>query len=144
MSRVISKCSSGENGTAIMDLPLRIADPLVLGYLQRFEGDDRLEKAQEALRVGVIALQQAIPTLDTEVVREKFAAFEKELGEQFSAFLGEGDGVLPRSLDRFFGERGLIAGLFTKHFDPTDGRLAKLIEDKVGPKSEFAQALDPK
>jgi hypothetical protein len=104
-----------------MDLALRIVDPVVLGYLQRFEGDDRIEKAQEALKMGVIALQQASPTLDTEVVREKFAAFEKELGEQFSLFLGERDGVLPRSLEKFFGDHGVIASLFTKHFDPTAG-----------------------
>src|SRR5438132_10847779 len=113
-----------------MDLALRVSDPVVVGFLQRFEGDDRLEKAQEALKVGVIALQQASPTLDTQVVQEKFAAFEKELGEQFSAFLGEGDGVLPKSLEKFFGERGLIAALFTKHFDPTDVRLAKLLDNQ--------------
>jgi hypothetical protein len=144
MPRIISKSNSSENGPATMDLTLHVTDPMVLGYLQRFEGDNRIEKAQEALKVGVIALQQASPTLDTQVVQEKFSAFEKELGEQFSAFLGERDGVLPRSLERFFGEHGLIAGLFNKHFDPTDGRLAKLIENQIGPASKFAKALDPK
>src|SRR5260370_29633290 len=101
MPRIISKSNGCENGPVTMDLTLHVTDPMVLGYLQRFEGDNRIEKAQEALKVGVIALQQASPTLDTQVVQEKFSAFEKELGEQFSLFLGERDGVLPRSLDRF-------------------------------------------
>jgi hypothetical protein len=89
-------------------------------------------------------MQQATLSLDTQVVQAKFAAFEKELAEQFSTFLGERDGVLPKSLDRFLGERGIIAVLLAKHFDPTDGRVVKLIENQVGPNSRFAKTLDPK
>ncbi len=143
-SRIHSSHDVRSNGLPGMDLPLRITDPVVLGYLGRFEGADRIEKAEQALKVGVLSMQQATLSLDAQVVQEKFAAFEKELGEQFCAFLGERDGVLPKSLDRFFGERGIVGGLFAKHFDPTDGRLVKLIDNQVGPNSKFARTLDPK
>jgi hypothetical protein len=36
-----------------------------------------------------------------------------------------------------------LTALFTKHFDPTSGRLAKLLDSRVGPNSRFAKALDP-
>lgn len=143
-SRIHSAVEASGNGSPGMSLTLRITHPVVLGYLGRFEGADRIEKAEESLLIGVLAKQQATLSLDTQIVQEKFAAFEKELGEQFSTFLGERNGILPKSLDRFFGEQGIVASLFSKHFDPTDGRLAKLIENQVGPNSKFAKALDPK
>src|SRR5439155_12987444 len=92
-SHVHSSHDVRTNGLAGIDLALRITDPVVLGYLGRFEGADRIEKAQQALKVGVLSMQQATLSLDVQVVQEKFTAFVKELSEQFSAFLGEQDGV---------------------------------------------------
>jgi hypothetical protein len=140
-SRIDSALNVGNNGVPGLQLELRITDPLILPYLARFTDEERPAQALTALKIGVLCLQQA-PFL-SEVVQEKFAAFEKELGDQFTAYLGERNGALPKSLDRFFGDNGIIAGLLAKHFDPTDGRVAKLIENQVGPNSKFARALDP-
>jgi hypothetical protein len=143
-SRIQSAHEVHNNGLPWMDLPLRLTDPVVLAYLAKFDGPNRVEKAQDALKVGVLSMQQAAVSLDLHVVQDRFAAFEQELGEQFSAFLGERHGVLPKSLERFFGDTGIIASILSKHFDPTDGRLVKVIDSQVGPNSKFANALDPK
>jgi hypothetical protein len=142
-SRINSALHAGGNGMTGMDLALRITNPLVLAYLGRFEGADRIEKAEEALLIGVLSKHQGTLSLDTQVVQEKFAAFKNELREQFSAFLGE-RGLLPKTLDGFLGDKGLISQLFGKHFHPTDGQVAKLIDNQVGPNSKFAKAFDPR
>ena len=51
-----------------VQLDLVITDPTVVKYLSQFDEPDRTEHALEALKVGVIAIQSASPTLDARVV----------------------------------------------------------------------------
>jgi hypothetical protein len=76
------------NSRAAIFLDLEARDPTVIAYLAKFDEEDRPERALDALRVGVIALRTASPTLDGEVV-------------------------------------------------------ARLLEQQLGPASDFARALDP-
>lgn len=62
-----------KNAGAPLLLTLPITDPIVLGYITQFDEDHHVEKAVEALKVGVIALKSASPTLDMRVVHDKFA-----------------------------------------------------------------------
>ena len=138
-----------------LDLHLVINDRNVLGYLAQFVGEEiQCEKALEALNVGVIAIQSASPTLDTRVVQAKFAEVESRMKEQMDEFqrkaadelvryFAERDGIVPRSIDEAFGERGSLARTFESFFDPNEGRLSRLMQVQLGPQSDFGKALDP-
>ncbi len=80
MSHARGICIRGEtsgNGRAAIRLNLEVRDHSVIDYLARFEEEDRLERALDALKVGVIALRSASPTLDAEVVARQF---EQQIG----------------------------------------------------------------
>jgi hypothetical protein len=138
-----------------LDLSLVINDHNVLTYLAQFQDEDvRCEKALEALKVGVIAIQSASPTLDTQVVQVKFAEVEGRMREQLREFQGkvkddlcryfaEQDGVVPRSIDGTFGENGTMTRTFQSFFHPTEGKLCNLMQSHIGPHSKFGKALDP-
>ena len=140
---------------ARLELTLPINDPIVYGYLAEFDEDRRPEKAAEALKVGVIAIRSASPTLDMRVVHDKFteietrfkdfvADFQQEMAEQFTLYFKDKDGHVPRSLDGFLGQDGRLPQLIRSWFDPADGKLGRLMEAQVGPTSLFARSLDPK
>src|SRR5262249_44432340 len=123
--------------------------------LDKFPPDEQADMAAEALKVGVIAIQSASPTLDTRVVEEKFGEiedrikeqvtdFEKELRDHLEKYFKENDGVIPRSITDALGEGGTLSQTFQSYFDPNAGKVARLIEDHVGPNSKFWKALDPK
>jgi len=140
---------------ASLDLNLVINDRNVLAYLSQFEDEEiQCEKAVEALKVGVIAIQSASPTLDTQVVQAKFAEVESRMKEQMAEcqkkvaddlvrYFAEKDGVVPRSIDGIFGEKGAVTRTLHTFFDPTDGRLSRLMQAQIGPQSSFGKALDP-
>jgi len=144
------------NGTvSSLDLTLGITDRNVLGYLAQFDDEEtQSEKALEALKVGVIAIQSASPTLDTQVVQAKFSEIENRMREQLAEFQGkvtedfcryfkEQDGVVPRSIDGVFGDKGALARTFLTFFDPSEGKLSRLMQAHIGPESEFGKALNP-
>ncbi|HET6881174.1 MAG TPA: hypothetical protein VFI31_13520 [Pirellulales bacterium] len=144
-----------DNNAAPLELTLPINDPIVYGYISQFEQSDWVAKATDALKVGVIAIQSASPTLDMRVVHEKFAEvetrfkdfvgdFQQEMAEQFTLYFKDKDGHVPRSLDGFLGQDGRLPQLIRSWFDPADGKLGKLMEAQVGPSSKFARSLDPK
>jgi hypothetical protein len=49
-------------------LNLEIEEPTIVRYLSQFDEQDWPEKATEAMKVGVIVIENASPTLDTRVV----------------------------------------------------------------------------
>ncbi|MBL8821332.1 MAG: hypothetical protein JNJ77_02005 [Planctomycetia bacterium] len=138
-----------------LDLHLIINDRNILAYLAQFEDEEvQCEKALEAIKVGVIAIQSASPTLDTQVVQAKFAEVETRMKEQMGEFqkkvsddlvryFAENDGVVPRSIDVVFGDKGAITRTFQTYFDPTEGKLSRLMQAQIGPQSTFGKALDP-
>ena len=138
-----------------LELSLIVSDPNVLAYFAQFDDEDvRCEKALEALKVGVIAIQSASPTLDTQVVQAKFTEIESRMKDQMGEFqkkvagdlvgyFSEQDGVVPRSIDVVFGEKEALARTFQSFFDPGEGRLARLMQTQIGPQSNFGKALDP-
>ena len=76
------------NGVTPMQLSLHISDPVVLGYLSPFEENLRPDKAVEALKVSVIAIQSASPSLDTRVVQKEFGDFVKEMNGILESQIG--------------------------------------------------------
>ncbi len=134
------------DGRSVMQLVLQIDDPVVVGYLQVLEEPDRSAKALEALKVGVIAIQSASPTLDTQVVQAKFKEVEASLKEQVNEFKTE----IAKKLEEYFREgngqvpKSVLGRTFSSYFDPEAGKLARVIQSHVGPTSTFGRAVDPK
>jgi hypothetical protein len=143
---------NGEQGG--LHLELKVQDPMVVKYLTGFEEASREQQALEALRVGVIAIRSATPTLDTRIVEEKFRQLEGAINVCITDFQnttkGELDGYfkadsgsVPRSLETFLGERGTFTRLLGDYFSLDGGKVLRLIQEQVGPTSRFAQCLDP-
>lgn len=137
-------------------LDVSIDEPNVVAYLGMFEDEEiRREKAIEALKVGVIAIRSASPTLDTTVVQEKFtdledkmklflSQFMEDVEGQLTGYFKEHDGVVPKSINGVFGDDGKLGRTFHQYFDPSQGRLGLLMQQQIGPTSVFGRALDPK
>ena len=69
-----------------INLALTISDPNVIKYLAQFDEETRMAKAAEALKVGVIAIMSASPSLDMQIVEEKFTDIESRLTEKIHDF----------------------------------------------------------
>jgi hypothetical protein len=80
---------NGRNVCSVISLNLQIREPLLIAYLEPFEEPERSAKALEALKVGVIALQTACPTLDTQIVKDQFAEMQNDLGEVLALYFSE-------------------------------------------------------
>jgi hypothetical protein len=132
---------SSENGSIHLDL--EVSDPIVVGFLSPYEGPARLAKVLEALKVGVIALQTAYPTLDTQIVKDQFAEMQEDFGEAFALYFAEKDGIVPKSLKDAFGEKGELSQVFQRYFDPKEGRFVRLMDGQIGPSSSFGKQFDP-
>lgn len=155
MQTAIINNSRNSEVIAALDLNLVISDRNVLAYLAQFDDEDvQSEKAVEALKVGVIAILSASPTLDTQIVQAKFSEVETRMKEQMSEFqkkvtddlcryFEEQDGVVPRSIDGVFGDKGALTRTFQAFFDPNEGKLSRLMQAQIGPQSNFGKALDP-
>jgi hypothetical protein len=155
MQPSITSADQSSEVVSSLDLSLVITDRQVLAYLARFPSEElQCEKALEALKIGVIAIQSASPTLDTQVVQEKFADLDARWREQAAEFhnrieadlaryFSTQNGVVPKSLDEFLGERGMVNRFLQTFFDPATGKLSKLLQEQIGPHSTFGRSLDP-
>lgn len=155
MPQATAMNSTGTNSNGSLHIELMIEEPNVVAYLRTFEEEEvRREKAIEALKVGVIAIRSASPTLDTAVVQEKFSDLEdkmkvfmddflKEFQDGLAGYFKDQEGVVPRSINGVFGEDGKLGRTFHQYFDPTVGRLGLLMQQQIGPTSVFGRALDP-
>lgn len=135
---------SDKSVTASVELHLTINDPNVIKYLSQFDEETGRSKAAEALKVGVIAIMSASPTLDMQVVGEKFTElesrliekigdFDEKLGELLSEYMDKTDGELPK----FFSSK------LADFFDPQKGAVSALLSRIMGPESLLIKRLDP-
>lgn len=147
--------STSEQVLSSLDLNLVITDRNVTSYLSQFPNEEtQTEKAIEALKVGVIAIQSASPTLDTTVVQSHFSEmetrmrqsindFQHSVKEDLKKYFEDNDGIVPRSIDGVFGSEGSLSRTFETFFDPEDGKLGRLMKSQIGPESTFGKSLDP-
>jgi hypothetical protein len=112
------------------------------------------------LRIGLVALQDAGVTVNVDIVRREFgqllsqteaanekaaAALDQVLRQNFA----DGDGRLPRTLERFLGDRGALRAFVGELFDETKrdsaiGRMRHLLGSYFdGDASRLALLLDP-
>ena len=148
------------DGDRIVIERLALADPALAAFLAERAADDRPALVERALRIGLVALQDAGVTINVDVVKTEFerlvrqaeqvneraaAALEQTLRTNFA----DGDGRLPRTLERFLGDRGALRGMVDELFDEKKrdsaiGRIGRMLESYFdGDASKLAHLLDP-
>jgi hypothetical protein len=137
-----------------------LADGALAAALAQRDEADRVAVVERALRIGLLALQDAATSMDTDVVRrefEKLVAQTNEANAQAAravedvlrANFADGEGRLPRTLERFLGDRGALQRFVGDLFDETKrdsaiGRMRGLLGTYFdGDGSRLAQLLDP-
>jgi hypothetical protein len=139
---------------------LVLHDPALAGYLGERPAEDRPALVERALRIGLIALQDAGISVNVDVVKSEFervlrqtelvnekaaAALEQTLRANFA----DVDGRLPRTLEKFLGNRGALRSMVDELFDETKrdsaiGRIGRMLERYFdGDASKLAVLLDP-
>ncbi len=139
---------------------LTVDDAPLAAWLGERPDADRDGIVERALRIGLLALQDAGVTVNVDVVRGEFekllqrteqaneraaTALEQTLRTNFA----DGDGRLPRTLEKFLGDRGALRGMVEELFDETRrvsaiGRIGRMLERYFdGDASKLAQLLDP-
>ena len=147
-------------GDRIVIERLNLSDPTLAAFLGERPAGDRGPLVERALRIGLIALQDAGVTVNVDAVRSEFERMMRQaeqVNERAAATLeqtlrtnfADGDGRLPRTLERFLGDRGALRSMVDELFDETKrdsaiGRIGGMLERYFdGDSSKLAQLLDP-
>lgn len=139
---------------------LTLLDAGLAAFLGERPAEERAAIVERALRIGLTALQDAGVSVNVDVVRREFEgmlaqtqqtneraarALEDVLRQNFA----DGDGKLPRTLEKFLGDRGALRTLVGELFDETKrdsaiGRMRQLLGTYFdGDASKLALLLDP-
>lgn len=147
-------------GDRIVIERLAISDPTLAAFLGERAAGDRGPLAERALRIGLIALQDAGVTVNVDAVRTEFERMVRQaeqvneraaatLEQTLRANFADEDGRLPRTLERFLGDRGALRGMVDELFDESRrdsaiGRIGTMLERYFdGDASKLAHLLDP-
>ncbi len=139
---------------------ITLVDAALAAFVGQREEAERPLLLERAVRIGLTALQDAGVSLDVDVVRREFEgllARSEAVNEKAAAALdvvlrqnfADGDGRLPRTLERFLGDRGQLRSFVTDLFDEGKrdsaiGRMRTLLGTYFdGDASRLAQLLDP-
>jgi hypothetical protein len=148
------------SGGTILVETLLLEDRGLAAFLAERPEGERPALVERALRIGLLALQDAGVTLDVEFVRREFEVLvrqtetaneraAKALDQVLRDNFADGDGRLPRTLERFLGDRGALRSLVDELFDERKrdsaiGRLRELLGSYFdGDASRLALLLDP-
>jgi hypothetical protein len=148
------------DGDALVIEQLTLHDPTLAAFVAERPADDRPTLVERALRIGLTALQDAGVSVNVDVVRREFETLlaqtqlvneraARTLEETLRQNFADGDGRLPRTLERFLGDRGALQGYVNELFDPAKrdsaiGRMQELLGRYFdGDASRLATLLDP-
>ncbi|MDP9482551.1 MAG: hypothetical protein M3P84_04925, partial [Chloroflexota bacterium] len=148
------------DGDRIVVDGLNLVDAGLAGFIAERPAADRPALVERALRIGLVALQDAGVTVNVDAVRREFdgllirtaQANERAAGaldEMLRQNFADGDGRLPRTLETFLGDRGRLQAFVTDLFDETKrdsaiGRMRELLGSYFdGDASRLALLLDP-
>jgi hypothetical protein len=165
-STELSACEPDTNGFALhpddlegvhVDHWLRDRD-VVTAINAHPEGRRRTDYLRTAIRIGVLALQQAQGRIDTESVRNEgdrlIAALENRLAQyqdQLRSVLGgtlrdyfdPNDGRFTERVERLIRQDGDLEKVIRTQMDVAAIGLKEAIDNQVGPRSSLAQLLTP-
>jgi hypothetical protein len=148
------------DGERIVVERLVVRDPALAAIVGEREPEDRPAFVERALRIGLSALQDASVTVDVDLVRDEFekllhssvqanAKAAEALDEVLRSNFADGDGRLPRTLEKFLGDRGALRTFVAELFDESKrdsaiGRMRTLLGTYFdGDASKLALLLDP-
>jgi len=139
---------------------LVVRDPALATFMAERSPADRADLAERALRIGLLALQDAGVTVNVDVVRAEFEKLVRQaesvndkaaqaLEQTLRTNFADGDGRLPRTLEKFLGDRGALRAMVEELFDESKrdsaiGRIGRMLERYFdGDASKLALLLDP-
>lgn len=139
---------------------LVIADHGLAAFLASRPAEERAGLVERALRIGLTALQDVGVTVNVDAVRaefEKLAARTEKMNDEAARALeqtlranfADEEGRLPRTLEKFLGDRGALKLFVNDLFDETKrdsaiGRMNTLLGQYFdGDASKLAALLDP-
>ena len=147
-------------GDRIVIERLAISNPTLAAFLGERPAGERDTIVERALRIGLIALQDAGVTVNVDAVRTEFERMMRQaeqvneraataLEQTLRANFADGDGRLPRTLEKFLGDRGALRSMVDELFDEKKrdsaiGRIGTMLERYFdGDASKLAHLLDP-
>jgi hypothetical protein len=139
---------------------LVLDDHALAAFVAERPAEERALLVERALRVGLTAIQSVGVTVNVDAVRAEFqgllrqteAANEKAataLDTMLRQNFADGEGRLPRTLERFLGDKGQLRNFVDELFDEAKrdsaiGRMKVLLGSYFdGDASRLAQLLDP-
>lgn len=139
---------------------LTIEDAAAATFLEERGADERVAITERAVRIGLSALQDAGQRASVDVMRREFESLLGQMSaanEQAAAALdhvlrenfADQEGRLPRTLERFLGDRGALRTFVSDLFDESRrdsaiGRIQSLLGQYFdGDASRLALLLDP-
>ena len=139
---------------------LRLTDAALAAFVSETPEADRPALAERAIRIGLLTLANAGVSLSADVVKAEFErltdrmeATQKRAAEALATTLREnfadGDGRLPRTLERFLGDDGQLRRITRDLFDENQresalGKLNEILGKYFdGDGSRLAHLLDP-
>jgi hypothetical protein len=166
-ARLVPLPSPANRGASIrIDADRLVVEHLVLddaglaSFVAERPADERAALLERALRVGLTAIQSVGVTVNVDAVRAEFqgllrqteAANERAataLDTMLRQNFADGEGRLPRTLEKFLGDKGQLRGFVDELFDEDKrdsaiGRMRVLLGGYFdGDASRLAQLLDP-
>src|SRR6187401_3493574 len=148
------------DGERIVVERLIVHDRALAAFLAERPADDRPALLDRGLRIGLLALQDAGVTVNVDVVRAEFEKLMRQaesvnekaalaLEGTLRANFADGDGRLPRTLEKFLGDRGALKTMVEELFDEKRrdsaiGQIGTMLERYFdGHASKLAVLLDP-
>ena len=148
------------DGDRILVEGLVVEDAALVAFVGSRPADERAKLVERAVRVGLTAIQSVGVTVNVDAVRAEFAGLVRQTeaaNEKAAAALdgvlranfADGDGRLPRTLERFLGDKGQLRSFVEELFDEgrrdsAIGRMKVLLGSYFdGDASRLAQLLDP-
>jgi hypothetical protein len=148
------------DGDRVVVERLVIRDQALATFVGERPAADRTDLIERAVRIGLLALQDAGVTVNVDVVRAEFEKLVRQaetvnekaaqaLEQTLRTNFADGDGRLPRTLEKFLGDRGALRGMVEELFDETKrdsaiGRIGRMLERYFdGDASKLAMLLDP-
>jgi hypothetical protein len=139
---------------------LVLDDPALASFVADRPNEERAVLLERALRVGLTAIQSVGVTMNVDAVRSEFqgllrqteAANERAataLDTMLRQNFADGEGRLPRTLEKFLGDKGQLRSFVDELFDEGKrdsaiGRMKVLLGSYFdGDASRLAQLLDP-
>jgi hypothetical protein len=147
-------------GDKISVTSLVVVDQTLAAYMENRKPEERLKVMEQALRIGLMALQSVVGSIHVDYVGravEKLIADTKESNKKAieevkkvfdDAFKKDG-GTMPAGLEKFLGDEGQLVNFTKELFDPKQsesafGRLGTFMEEWFGGReSKLGEFLDP-